>query len=296
MRHPNPEMLVRIAQGDACGIATEFIALPEHQAAKETAMRLDAYCQHPTFAGVRPGQYTDDTQMTIAVAEVLLADGPPTRERFADAFVDCFKRDPRQGYAPRFQTFLETIGSGSELLSAIRADSDKNGAAMRAVPIGVLPTIDEVREVATVQARVTHDTEGGITSSVAVALMSHYALWTDAPLRELRAWLKTHLPRVPDDAWPGDPVDGSDLGFKTAMAVLTLVESKSSLLEIARTGIDWGGDTDSVVSIAWGIASTRMREPLPRFFDDDLERGPYGREFLAKLGEKLMRVTRDASA
>jgi len=290
MRHRNPDLLLRIAQGDACGMATEFIPLPEHRAAKEAAMRLDSYVQHPVFGEVRAGHYTDDTQMSVAVAEVLLSTDPPTTPRFAEAFVHCFKRDPRKGYAPRFQVLLESVRSGAELTATIRAESDKNGAAMRSVPLGVLPTPEQVRTITAMQARITHDTDGGVASAIAVALMSHYALWMDAPLRDLRAWLKAQMPEAAlSDAWSGDPVDGSALGWKTAMAVLTLVESQSSLLDIARTAIDWGGDTDSVVAIAWGIASTRMREPLPRFFEDDLEKGPYGGAFLSELGASLMK-------
>src|SRR5688572_4557338 len=82
MLHPHPDLLLRIAQGDACGMATEFV---DDRRVREVAMRLDAYCQHPTFLDVRAGHYTDDTQMSIAVAEVLLAEDPPTKERFADA-------------------------------------------------------------------------------------------------------------------------------------------------------------------------------------------------------------------
>jgi ADP-ribosyl-[dinitrogen reductase] hydrolase len=290
MKHPNPDLLVRIAQGDACGMATEFISLPEHRATKEAALRLDAYGQHPTHHEVRAGHYTDDTQMSIAVAEVLLGHDPPSTERFADAFVACFKRDPRKGYSRGFQVLLESVGSGAELSKRIRADSDKNGAAMRSVPIGVLPDPERVVEIASLQARITHDTEGGIRSAVAVALMSHYALWTDAPLSEVRSWLETRMPDAPIPKTPWSAaVAGDELGWKTAMAALTLVESRSSLLDIARTAIDWGGDTDSVLAIAFGIASTRLREPLPRFFDDDLERGPYGRTFLADLGAALMK-------
>jgi hypothetical protein len=71
--------------------------------------------------------------------------------------------------------------------------------------------------------------------------------------------------------------------------VLTLVSEEKTLLDIAKKTIEWGGDTDSVLSIAWGIASTRMHEELPAFFEGGLENGPYGRTFLRDLGTKLMR-------
>src|SRR5687767_5680679 len=101
MRHPNPDILLRIAQGDAFGMATEFITLPDHRETYDAALRIEAYCQHPTHHEVPAGHYTDDTQMSIAVSEVLLGgdDDRPSAARFAEAFVACFKRDPRKGYA-----------------------------------------------------------------------------------------------------------------------------------------------------------------------------------------------------
>lgn len=290
MRTPNPLLLLRIAQGDALGAACEHVELPRDQAVLDAALRFDGYGAHP-WHDLPAGRYTDDTQMSIAVAEVLLGPEPFTREAFADAFVACFKRDERAGYARGFQAFLEEVQSGAELLARIRSASDKNGAAMRSVPLGVLARPALVREVATVQARITHDTEGGVNASVAVALMSHHALWIDAPLADVRPWLQAQMPAaaIPDTPWSGDPVEGPDLGWKTALAVLTLVERAPTLLDLARTALRWGGDTDSVLAIAWGIASTRLVEPLPAFFEDDLEDGAYGRAFLRTLGAALMK-------
>ena len=90
------------------------------------------------------------------------------------------------------------------------------------------------------------------------------------------------------EEWDGCPVQDPDVGIATSRAVMTLVSREKSLLDIARKTIEWGGDTDSVLSIAWGIASTRMRDELPPFFDGGLENGPFGYKFLSDLGKKLM--------
>ncbi|BAY79371.1 ADP-ribosylation/crystallin J1 (plasmid) [Nostoc linckia NIES-25] len=50
--------------------------------------------QHPRFRLI-PGNYTDDTQMSIAIAEVIVAQAPWTAEVLAQSFVTAFKRDPR---------------------------------------------------------------------------------------------------------------------------------------------------------------------------------------------------------
>lgn len=294
MRCPNPNMLLRIAQGDAYCMATEYIKLPRNQGVHDAALAFTRYLEHPTH-GLRPGQYTDDTQMSIAVAETLLA-GDLSREAFADSFVRCYKRDRRDGYARNFQQFLDTVNTGGEFLSKIHPASDKNGAAMRSVPLGVLRTPEEVMRVAELQAKITHDTPGGILSSQIVALLSHFALYSSSPMEPgpVAAFLSIMLPaKLPQVAtllprWEG-PVVGPDVGMNTARAVFDLVTSGLSLMDILRQTIEWGGDTDSVAAIAWGIASTRSDEPIPEFFERGLEPGrKFGATFLRDLGKKLM--------
>jgi ADP-ribosylglycohydrolase len=300
-------MLVRIAQGDAYGMACEYIKFPRDQEVHDQALRFERYGRHPIHK-LAPGQYTDDTQMSVAVSEVLLELNVPDplapdrtwnlREvadamklKFAEAFVRCFKRDRRDGYARHFQAFLETVKDGQDFIQRIHPDSDKNGACMRAVPLGILPTEAQVEFAAGEQAQLTHDTEGGRGSAMIVALMSHFALYSEEPLSKVPDFIRKYfcissggLP-----LWDGSPVVGPDVGMKTARAVMTLLATQSSLLDIARTTIEWGGDTDSVLAIAWGIASARMHEKLPPFFDGGLENGPYGYKFLADLGAKLMK-------
>lgn len=142
MRHRNNDLLLRIAQGDAYGAGFEFA----HPGFIRERHRLEEYELHPKHGCC--AVYTDDTQMSIAVTEVLLAGPPFTAAKFADAFVRCFHRDPRQGYSGGFQKFLESVRTGREFLRRVRPDSVKNGAAMRAVPIGVLARVDDVLEVA----------------------------------------------------------------------------------------------------------------------------------------------------
>jgi ADP-ribosylglycohydrolase len=82
--------------------------------------------------------------------------------------------------------------------------------------------------------------------------------------------------------------------MNTVWAVHTLLTEETSLMGILRRAILWGGDTDSVCAIAWGIASCRYQdEQLPEFFERDLESGrdgKYGPAFLKELGRELMSV------
>ncbi|HEY9597159.1 MAG TPA: ADP-ribosylglycohydrolase family protein, partial [Cyanophyceae cyanobacterium] len=130
-------MLLELAIGDAYGAgfeyASEMIDLGYND--------LRGYVKHPRHDFI-PGCYTDDTQMSIAIAETLVAREPWTPEVLAEHFVTAFKRDQRVGYASRFYEFLLRIKDGRQLLDEINWTSDKSGAAMRAAPIGVLPTVE----------------------------------------------------------------------------------------------------------------------------------------------------------
>ena len=289
MRHPNPEILLRIAQADAYAAATEYISLPEDKDIYYKALRMEGYATHPRHK-MGLGSYTDDTQMSIAVAEVLLQGPPYTEAKFADAFVDCFHRDQRLGYSPGFYQFLLKNKTGAEFLKNIKADSEKNGGAMRSPIVGVLKTPEEVLAVAKMQASLTHNSPVGIFTSQAAALMSHYALYQDGSLSDVVDYCKAYLPafKLFEADFVGS-VGHPHTALKTIHAVVHLLRTQKNLLGILKETIVLGGDTDSVAAIAWGIASTRMKDELPEFFNSNLETGKkYGPEFLRTLGQSLM--------
>lgn len=307
MRHPNPNMLLRIAQGDAYAMACEYCERHPEEPEYKELREIKRYLSHPTYHKLPPGTYTDDTQMSIAVAEVLLYDKTGDwddkleefgTETFAERFWLAHHRDPRDGYSRPFQRILEEAKDPTHMRQLITPDSNKNGAAMRSVPIGVIKDPKRVIEVAAMQAQVTHATWGGINSSAAVALMSHYALYDRRDFSCMFSWCAGWLPAFEHfrQPWSG-PVHQKHrkdlgVGMITAWAVCTLLQEQKSLRDIMLQVIEWGGDTDSVAAIAWGIASCRYQdEVLPDFMEADLEKingSKYGPEFLKDLGKRLM--------
>ena len=154
---------------------------------------LSRYVKHPRHA-LTPGSYTDDTQMSIAIVEAMLAGFKWTPELLADRFVHAFKRDPREGYAGAFHQFLTEIRDGDEFLARIRPNSEKSGAAMRAGPIGLYPTIQDVMKQAARQAALTHDTPLGIRAAQAAALMTHYCHFQLGPRISSASFSKSTCP------------------------------------------------------------------------------------------------------
>jgi ADP-ribosyl-[dinitrogen reductase] hydrolase len=279
-------MLIELAVGDAYAAAFEFVdrgLTHDHQ--------LGDYARHPRHS-LNPGHYTDDTQMSIALAELIVAGAPFTRENLADAFVQAFQRDRRVGYARHFYDFLTSVRDGSDFLARIRPESDRNGGAMRATPLGVFARVEEVIDKAALQARLTHDTEQGTNAAVAVALMTHFFLYGLGARRELPLFLASHLPSLPwNEPWSGE-VDAK--GYSAARAALQLVLEHDRLSAMLEHAVRFGGDTDTVAAIALGVAScsAEVQSDLPQRLLLGLEAGTYGRDFLRDLDRRLLSLVK----
>jgi ADP-ribosylglycohydrolase len=309
MKNPNDNMLLRIAQADAFASAVEYVKREEHPKLFAAVERFDSYQQHPTHLKLRPGMYTDDCQMSLAIADLLLlSSGTKThrhsypyflqKENYYPHFFNAFKRDPRDGYSRGFQKILEESTSHEDMRRRIIPNSTKNGAAMRAVPLGVLFSPNMVITAAREQAAVTHNTQEGCESAIIVAMLSHFALYESLEFSECLGWMNQHLHGLEflSTPWEGrvdrSKEGGYDVGMNTAWAVCTLLRQETSLMGIMRKVIEWGGDTDSVAAVAWGIASCRHQdEVLPKFLERDLEaqgNPKYGPRYLKRLGRRLM--------
>lgn len=281
-------MLVELAIGDAYGASFEYCP-PEFVAEHNT---LNAYVEHPTHLGLSPGDYTDDTQMTIAIAELLLSGEEWAPATLAAKFVQGFHRDPRVGYSRRFQARLGSSSTGTELLAQITPGSDRSGAAMRAAPIGLLPTIDEVLRHARTQARVTHDSAGGIESAQAAALAVHYCHHHLGPTHDVATWIEHELRerggREPwATSWEG-PVGAQ--GAASVRAALTTLAAARNLSDLLRACVAYTGDVDTVATIALaaGSRATDVDQDLPDYLYKTLENGSYGHAYLRELDEQLL--------
>lgn len=284
-------MFKGILIGDAYGAGFEFKnSMLVHNDAKK-------FYDHPTHMAsdgsknsLRAGQYTDDTQMSIAVAEVLLGDDW-TKESFARSFVDVFQRDPRKGYSKRFYDFLITNRTVESFLSNIRPDSEKNGAAMRSVPLGVISDTQELMRVADIQASITHDTKSAKDSSKIVGLAAYYLLRKDDK-SGLIPFIEHKVPGYRlHETWTGKvPCHG----ISTAKAALTVLMSTNSMKETLINSVAFGGDTDSVASIALGLLDCYKGkiDDLPKKLINTCEDSNYGISFCASLEEELFKKFR----
>lgn len=278
-------MLLELAIGDAYGAGFEYVA-PDITERYNDGKTYRKHQKH----GLEPGCYTDDTQMSLAIAEAIVSEEPWTAENLAQRFVAAFQRDPRTGYAQGFYQFLVQTKSGAEFVANIRPESDKSGAAMRAAPIGVFASVEEVIARCTLQAKLTHDTPDGIAAANAAALMTHYCLYDLGPKAELGIFLDRTVPaRRWSVPWRGKV--GSK-GWMSVQAAVTAVVAGNTMSDILRRCISFTGDVDTVATIALAAASCSdevVRDLSPTLVTG-LENGMYGRDYIISLDHKLMEV------
>jgi ADP-ribosylglycohydrolase len=275
-------MLLELAIGDAYGAGFEYA--PDHVVRQHNTVAN--YVQHPRHK-MPPGSYTDDTQMSLAIAEALIAGEPWTAENLANRFVDVYARDPRPGYSTRFYDLLQRVHSGTELLAVIEPESDRSGAAMRAAPLGVLPTVGEVRERCRIQAAITHNTPDGIDAATAAALMPHYFLYGLGPKSQLGIFIERHVPGPWATPWQGKV---GAKGWMSVRAAITAVVRNRRYSDLLQDCIAFTGDVDTVATLAMAAAScsSAFERDLPESLLGGLENGPYGRDYLIKLDNQLL--------
>jgi ADP-ribosylglycohydrolase len=127
-------------------------------------------------------KYTDDTEMAIAIFQVLTEHGCVKQDRLAELFARRYERDPSRGYGSTAHLILQQIIQGSPWRTASYAafggeGSMGNGAAMRVAPLGAYFADDYDRVVAeaTLSAEVTHGHPEGQAGGVAIAVAAAYA-------------------------------------------------------------------------------------------------------------------------
>jgi len=277
-------MLLELAIGDAYGAGFEYV----NKMLIRQFNDLGKYIKHPRHS-TKPGQYTDDTQMTLAIAEAIVNGDDWTPENLARRFVDVFKRDPHEGYASSFHAFLRRIKDSDEFLANIRPNSDKSGAAMRAIPIGIFPTIAEVIEKSTIQSAITHNTPDGINAGVASALMAHYFLYKCGEKRHLGEFIETHVEGEWADEWYGKV---RSKGWMSVKAAITALHKHDKLSDLLIACVDYAGDVDTVATIALGAGSCshEIDNDLPQHLIDTLENQTYGRDYIVTLNQQLMTI------
>ena len=197
-------------------------------------------------------QFTDDTVMTVAVAEALL-DGPADEAGMKAQLVESMqkwgRRYPYAGYGGRFRHWLKSPNPQPY-------NSWGNGSAMRVSAVGWLfNDMDSVRRMARLTAEVTHNHPEGIKGAEATAAAIFLAR-SGHSKAEIKAYVEREfgydLSRSCDEIRPGyRHVESCQ---ETVPEAITAFLEGESFEDVIRTAVSLGGDCDTLTCIAGSIA------------------------------------------
>lgn len=233
------------------------------------------------------GKYTDDTQMSLAIAEFMLEDRPWTLEGVADKIIECFKRDQRSGYSGGFHNLLKSSSSGRDLLEKIHRNGRETcGSIIRAVPIGYLKNPKEVMDCSFIQSNTTHDAFICGLYSQAVSLSAYYYLNKLGTKEGVVPYLHSFLNNINLDKWDGPVGNKAEEVFRAALTTVLVSESYH---EVLINSVNFTGDTDSIAAVAMGLASCSdfFDKTMDPILAKNLENGRYGRDYLMRVDEAL---------
>ena len=205
----------------------------------------------PLFS--KGSEFTDDSVMTVAVAEALLDTLGESDEAVTAALTASMqkwgRRYPDAGYGGMFIRWLyekdpKPYGSFG------------NGSAMRASAAGWLyDDLETTRHAAALTASVTHDHPEGIKGAEAAASAIFLAR-TGSSKEEIREYIVSEfgydLSRTCDEIRPGyRHVESCQ---ETVPEAITAFLEGQDLEDVIRTAVSLGGDCDTLTCIAGSIA------------------------------------------
>lgn len=209
--------------------------------------------------------FTDDSVLTIAIADALLHDKP-----FADAIGEWGKRFMASGFSKRF---IKWVKKGDW---SVQDESTCDGCGMRISPIGFKGnSIEEVLEMAKNATIPTHNSEESIKAAQAIAT-SVFLARNGKSKEEIKQYVETHfnfnLDLTHDDirkmVIADDPQDQKTKNRKMVeaknaipMAIIAFLNG-NEYEDVLRTAIMYGGDTDTTCSMAGAIAAAYYGVPV----------------------------------
>ncbi len=236
------------------------------------------------------GRFTDDTQMTLCVAEWLAGESKPGGKNLLDRF--CRAYEPWRHYGPGARLILESFPTARERWADLATamfpqGSYGNGSAMRVAPVGLflhndLPGIIRLAEVS---SAVTHShylaIQGAALQATAVALATRGRSEPEQFLRILgvalarfaefdhdisvyKKALSVISTGLAQTVPPSRIVDVLGNGIKAQeavpMAIYCFLANRDSFEKSVESAIFLGGDTDTIASMTGAIAGAALGE------------------------------------
>lgn len=260
--------LFGVAAGDGLGAPLEFMSAAEIARKHGTVKDMIG----GGWLSVEPGEVTDDTQMTIAVAQAI-AEHPENPEPYAGRnFIKWANGGPKDiggtcsssiGNARRMKVKENLALASYEMWAAASAKTAEqnghrsagNGALMRTVYPGLYyPDTDRAVGVADRMGRLTHWDDLSAEACILYTKMLECMIKENKPTAERWQDAERILDGTQyDDIWPDDvkPTGFVVDSFKCALWCIKRTETFEDAVVMA---VNLGGDADTIGAITGGLA------------------------------------------
>lgn len=283
-------MLVYAAIGDAYGAAFEFV---DHSRWPDND-GLHFYA-HPDLP-LGNGKYTDDTQMMLALARLLLDSNSselPDAEEFFDAWLTTYKENPIDGYSSGMKKLLEESTDALDLMQRLVPSSSRSGAVMRSAVLGFVPSVLMLKNWSRKQVSTTHNTDISRYCGSAISLAAHYLFHQVGPRDSLGEFLNRNADSPASFIdWNEDRTEWASVeAIDCARNAITAWRNSRTLTEVLTNSVAPGGDTDTVACIAMALAwcDDTITNDLPTSMINQLNGGDFGFEYLFNTTNELIR-------
>jgi ADP-ribosylglycohydrolase len=293
-------LIFGLAIGDALGYPTEFMTLSQ--------IKTDFGLAGMTDFTKSPALFTDDTQMSIAVAEALIKAGGRDLEEVMSAVKEEFvkwRRSPENNRAPG-NTCLSGVAAmerGVHWTESGVADSKGCGSVMRVAPVGYFyqHDPDKLKQVARASGICTHGHRTAVAASIGAAYLVKLALDGVEPDRMIPETLsftsgistefEAALSKVSEYVeWPNEEDALEHLGEgwiaeeAVALALYCFLKYPDDYRKTVLRGANTNGDSDSIACIAGGISGACLGvSAIPEKWIEEIEKSQY----LNQLAEQL---------
>lgn len=275
----------------------------------------------PEFSGPdwQVGRFTDDTQMTLCVAEWLLADQSHSAEQLLARFAQAYQPWRRYGSGTEMilRMFPQHRAQWCELSTVMFPHgSYGNGSAMRVAPIGLAHFNDlkKASSIAIESSRPTHSHplayQGAVLQCIALAIATASAEFTASTfLQPLRGGLSYFTGLMQDTSKFDLALDEIERGLRRGakcaemsailgtgiaayeavpMALYCFLRHFDSLEQVVHEAIFNGGDTDTIACMAGAISGAFLgKGAIPPRWLEAIREEQYTAVFFESLADRL---------
>ena len=261
--------LMGVAIGDAMGGSTEFMN-PEE--IRHLYGRLMAIVGGGVWR-LKPGEVTDDTEMTLCVARGILASPSDPIEKIGEEFIAWYNTNPKDiGLIIRsvIRNYKGDWFSAAEDLHRQTGKTAGNGSLMRTLPVALAyDNRGKMEEITRGQSLMTHFDPQATEACILYNRMAHRLLYGDPLEQVVQEEVKGTIYEENLGQKPDCPPDGYVV--HTFHWVLYWLMNGRTFTGMITGAVNMGGDSDTIAAIIGGLMGIHVGyAQIPAYLSDKI--------------------------